>query len=60
MSYDSFRHFKDAVGASKKELQDLLLSISSCSVAIKGTFLIWTGRNHAKGCTSIIRMLHVH
>lgn len=32
--YDSFHHLQDAVGASKKELQDLLVSVSSAAIRI--------------------------
>ena len=42
--YDSFTRPKDAVGASNKELQDLLFSTSRA--VIKESFIIWTGRNH--------------
>ena len=44
MNYDSFTRLKDAVGASNKQLQDLLFSISRA--VIKESFIIWTGRNH--------------
>ena len=44
VNYDSFTRLKDAVGASNKELQDLLFSISRA--VIKESFIIWTGRNH--------------
>jgi hypothetical protein len=44
VNYDGFRRLRDVVGASPKELSDLLLSTSR--TAIKGTFQIWTCRNH--------------
>ena len=44
VNFDSFRNLQDAVGASQKELHHLLISVSS--TAIKGSFTIWTNRNH--------------
>lgn len=44
VNFDSFRNFRDAVGASQRELQELLLSVASS--AIKGSFAVWTSRNH--------------
>ena len=45
VNFDGFRNLRDAVGASQRELQELLLSVASS--AIKGSFAIWTSRNHA-------------
>ena len=45
VNFDSFKNFRDAVGASQRELQELLLSVASA--AIKGSFAVWTSRNHA-------------
>ena len=45
VNYGSFTRLKDTVGASNRELQDLLFSISRA--VIKESFIIWTGRNHA-------------
>ena len=44
VSYDGFCQLRDSVGASQRELNELLHSISL--VTIKGSFQIWTCRNH--------------
>lgn len=44
VNFDSFRNLQYAVGATRKELHQLLLPVSS--TAIKGSFTIWTNRNH--------------
>ena len=44
LGYDGFCQLRDSVGASQKELNDLLLAVSLA--AIKGSFQIWTCRNH--------------
>ena len=43
VNFDSFRRLNNVIGASKKELSDLLLSVTG--VAIKGSFQIWICRN---------------
>ena len=45
VNYDSFRRLNELIGASGKELQELLLSVTSS--AIKQSFKIWTNRNHS-------------
>ena len=47
VGYDGFCQLRDSVGASQKELNDLLLAVSLA--AIKGSFQIWTCRNHVNG-----------
>ena len=44
VSYDGFCRLRDSVEASQKELNQLLHSISLA--VIKGSFQIWTCRNH--------------
>ena len=47
VGYNGFCQLRDSVGASQKELNDLLLAVSLA--AIKGSFQIWTCRNHVNG-----------
>ena len=47
VDYDGFCQLRDSVGASQKELNYLLLSVSLS--AIKGSFQIWTCCNHVNG-----------
>ena len=44
VSYDGFCRLRDTVGASQKELNELLHSIFLA--VIKGSFQIWTCHNH--------------
>ena len=46
VGYDGFCQLRDSVGASQKELNDQLFSVSLS--VIKGSFQIWTCHNHVK------------
>ena len=43
-NYDSFKQLKYSLGASSKEIHDLLLLLAQST--IKSSFAIWTSRNH--------------